>query len=645
MSEILIVEDDQNLGQALFESFKRSNISAYWVKTPDEARNIFKVRDFFMVICDCLLPGTNGVDLASELTEISGGQLSTILISGIFKDKQFIKQAGRKVNLVSFQVKPFDTPELIQLVKKHLPEHKGSESENPLYSLLMKNQISEQEKLSLIESEKEFSGSDLPWIYSLLYQSNVTGKLHISYEDQQKSMIHFTQGTIDHVQTEDKNSFFGVLLVENGFLENEDIQYALKQQNNKRIGEQLVDMSMLSPHAIQVVHEQQMSIRLSQSIKDQKISLNFEEDNQQDNNNVPISKNLFFESLSDWITSKVSLEWLKTHVNRLQDHEVLEGPNYEEAHKFFNLPIFFQFPHPGNLLQTNKSVNEILVEFQDNEDAAVRALFFMLFQRCIILSYEHTDIINFEAKKNKLEKIQADFENKNYFEILGLRKNTNDKDVARAYHEFAKSFHPDKLAKNTPEDIKELTEKIFQKITHAYTTLKTEESRKDYKVSLDLQEAQKLIVAESEFEKYKKILLKRQYKEAYDGLVKLERLKKTHPTYSLYLAWATMKKGRAGSTKKELLNTSHSIISEIPPEQRHNATYFHVKGLYYKLAGNVEKASNSFQKSLSLEPSFISPKVELSRLQQQNSKQHTSTQINTILNFDIGSIFKKKKSS
>lgn len=645
MAEILIIEDDNSFGAALVESFKRSNIQVSLATNPDEARSLFRLKDFSIIICDCLLPGTNGVDLAAELTEISGGLVQTILMSGVFKDKQFIKQAGRKLNLISFQTKPFEIPDLINLVQKHTPSQDKEGSENPLYALLMKNQISSQEKLSIIENETDFSGSDLPWIYSLLSQSNLSGKLSIEYEDQQLSYVSFNNGNIIQVETQDKKSFFGVLLVENGFLDHEDIQKALKQQNKKRIGEQLVDMSILSPHAIQIIQEQQMSIRLSQSIKDKKIKLKFTEETSTPAD-VILSKNLFEESLSDWITSKVSLNWLQTNMNRLQDHEILEGPNYEQAHKYFNLPIFFQINQPAELLQTGRAISDILVEYQNNEDAAIRALFFMLFQRCILLSYEHTNIINYEAKMQKLEKFYEEITDKNHFEILGISKNANDKDVGRAYHEFAKSFHPDKLAKATPPDIQEFTEKIFQKITLAYTTLKTEELRKDYLKSLQLEQAQKMIVAENEFEKLKKLLLKRQYKEAHEGLTELKVLKSTHPTYNLYLAWATMKVGYTKSSKPNVIKKVHNMISEVPPEQRHNATFFHVKGLYHKLSGSIEKALNNFQHAISLEPSFISPKLEISKIQNSRSKSSSShSQINTILNFDIGTLFKKKKSS
>jgi len=63
---------------------------------------------------------------------------------------------------------------------------------------------------------------------------------------------------------------------------------------------------------------------------------------------------------------------------------------------------------------------------------------------------------------------------KDYYEILGVTKETNDKDLKKAYRKLAMKYHPDKN-KNNPE-----AEAKFKEITVAYDVLSDPEKRKKY---------------------------------------------------------------------------------------------------------------------------------------------------------------------
>lgn len=63
---------------------------------------------------------------------------------------------------------------------------------------------------------------------------------------------------------------------------------------------------------------------------------------------------------------------------------------------------------------------------------------------------------------------------KDYYEVLGIKKNANDKEIKKAYHSLAKKYHPDK----NPGDAK--AEQRFKEIGEAYEILKDSESRKKY---------------------------------------------------------------------------------------------------------------------------------------------------------------------
>lgn len=63
---------------------------------------------------------------------------------------------------------------------------------------------------------------------------------------------------------------------------------------------------------------------------------------------------------------------------------------------------------------------------------------------------------------------------KNYYQILGVKRNASQEEIKKAYRILAKKYHPD-----VNED-KEETKKIFQEITVAYKVLSDPEERKKY---------------------------------------------------------------------------------------------------------------------------------------------------------------------
>lgn len=73
---------------------------------------------------------------------------------------------------------------------------------------------------------------------------------------------------------------------------------------------------------------------------------------------------------------------------------------------------------------------------------------------------------------------QPDFDSDNYYDILGLEKECEARDIKSSYRKLAKSYHPDKNGGDKK------TEKIFVKINRAYEVLIDPSSRDEYDNSL-----------------------------------------------------------------------------------------------------------------------------------------------------------------
>ncbi|XP_069818238.1 dnaJ homolog subfamily C member 25 [Dendropsophus ebraccatus] len=68
------------------------------------------------------------------------------------------------------------------------------------------------------------------------------------------------------------------------------------------------------------------------------------------------------------------------------------------------------------------------------------------------------------------------------YDVLGVSREASKADIARAYRQLARKYHPDRY--RTPED-RETAHKNFLLVATAYETLKDEETRKDYDYMLD----------------------------------------------------------------------------------------------------------------------------------------------------------------
>src|SRR4051812_25820951 len=94
--KILIVEDDKTFAEALRQVLTKIGYLVTVAHNPNDALTAQKQQLFAVTIIDCLLPKISGVDLALKMRGEGGLAGPLFLMSGIFKDKNFIKDAVSK---------------------------------------------------------------------------------------------------------------------------------------------------------------------------------------------------------------------------------------------------------------------------------------------------------------------------------------------------------------------------------------------------------------------------------------------------------------------------------------------------------------------------------------------------------------------
>lgn len=637
---ILIVDDDQTLGKAMKEALSRSGFKATHVTKPDDALASAKLQPFHAAIVDCMLPKMNGRELAKKLrTEVSK-DLPIILISGIYKDKSFTREAIQATGAANFLTKPFELKELVQAIESTL-EPIIDVPLAPLQELLTRHELSYKDRIRAINEQEEVHAFDLPWIMSLLLHQRINGHLNVISADGEVSGVGFQKGNIVQVNQKDAKSFFGVLMVENGFVSQAEIEEVMKASGNtKKMGERLVEANVLSPHAIQIVMAEQQGLRLSKTIANTSVKVNFIESDDMRVDAV-LDRTTFTELLNDWLNSKITLDWLKSAYLPWMRYNIKKAPDFSATHRCLTLQVVLRVQGIVDLLLESESLESALARSKAPEEHFYKALHALVVSRMLRFG-EAKSIIDYDSLQNRLQKIDADLTKQNYFERLGVSQKAKEAELKRAYHDLAKILHPDKLGPQTPIEIRDLARVAFEKINLAYQTLTDPKAKEQYLLELEKGRAEAVLEAEQLKENAQGLLTKGDIRRAREMLERAVSLAPPTAEMKLYLMWAKLKTPGAEKTPGLVQSIKEETL-EIPPEDRHTVVYYFVKGLLLKATGETEASRKSFEHAVSMSPEFIDARRELNALALSQKQNKPTDLLRGDLKDVVGMLFKKKK--
>ncbi len=637
---ILIVEDDPTLGKAISEMVKRDGFNPVLINKPADALPQIKMQAIHLAVIDCMLPKMNGRDLAVKLRAESGGDIPVILMSGIYKDKGYILESTRQTGAFAYLVKPFNVEDLKKLINdKLLSSHEVEVRMMPVYNLMGQSTISAEERIQAINDSDTVHGYDLPWLYSLLLEKELSGQLNIVSADGAQSSVAFLNGSIAQVNMSDQESYFGSLLVEGGYISAPEIDEAIKAPSKtKRLGEKLIEMNLLSPHAVEIVLAEQQGIRLAKTIQDTSNKVSFTR-GEEIKPRVEITKKMFIQFLDDWILSKIKPEWLKAFYVSWMNHTFVKGSEYSDNHRALSLVNINNLPgFLSEVLKKGTTLQSLLSKYDSQEAYAFRALHLLTTTRMIAFGGQ-TRQRDFDAQTKRFEKINEEMNKQNCFERLGLSKKAKETEIKRAYLDLAKVLHPDKLLPETPYELKTLVTSAFEKVNQAYQTLSTQDSLDRYLKELEVGTAELAMQSEALTTEGKTSLRKGEVKKALQTLEEAAKL--TSPTVELriLLIWAKLKSPSESTTNAQI-NKIKAELSEIPPEDRHSALYYFIKGLWLKAGDELESARKSFEHAVSLDVDLIEARRELNLLKHEFTVTKAARK-NDLFNADLKDVVTK----
>jgi len=123
------------------------------------------------------------------------------------------------------------------------------------------------------------------------------------------------------------------------------------------------------------------------------------------------------------------------------------------------------------------------------------------------------------------------------------------------------------------------------------------------------------------FEQGKNQLRKGNYKKAYEIFAKLSGQQSDLPSLNLYLIWSKIKETPANRRTQIQLTQLGDLLNSIPLDERHSALYYHVKGSFYSLVGDLGRAKTNFKHALELDNHFLEARRELSVVREQIRSQ------------------------
>lgn len=627
--QILILGDELGLGEPLQQALERAGHSVDHVLLADQAFLLLSQKRIDYVFADCMLQGgMSGVDFVLHVREsFKNVTAKYILMSGIFTDKSFQKDAVDRTGAITFlEKKPgFDFSNAVKLIKPRDVKVETPPARKLLYQMFAKEKVSVREKRKVIESLEEVSGFDLPFIYSLLVETGSSGYLNIYEQSGSVSGISFSQGNIVSVDAEDGATFLGEMLIQSGYVLPEDVRDALTEKNNRRLGLRLVKSSRLSPHALDLIVTQQMNVRLSRTIADRMIRINFAAtDVEMLNPHISSDELQYF--LHDWIASKISPAWLKSLYMVLSSNALSFSPLFKADHPALRMGLVKALPGLVEQLKAGTTLNRLLENKNYQEAAVYKGIHFLLTKGLVLFGAKA--VFATEADQVvALKKIGTDIQGKTPAEIV---------EMFGREHLQAESLET--LMGPRPKDPvgANFWDSVHQSLEAAARLSETQITRDKTRQDAAEREAEAKMKAAHEIEDARKALGFNQFAKALQSLVEVQ---KKHPTIEhihILLAWAKLGQIDPATRAVQLKEIEFELM-QVPPEERYDAHYSFVLGLFNRVRGDLVGARKHFERAINLNSSLMVARREISALEAQMKKEKD------LFGGLVGGLFKRSK--
>ena len=167
--DILIVEDNEELGQLIYDFLSNSGYSAEWVKSAEKALDAVAKENYKLLLLDVMLPGQDGFAALSKIRKEHN--MPVLMMSARTDDDS--KILGMETGADDYIGKPFSIPLLVSKIKALL-RRAYPDSENEILSYKNIRVDVSARSVSMDSKPLEITGKEFD---ILVYLMKHTGKV------------------------------------------------------------------------------------------------------------------------------------------------------------------------------------------------------------------------------------------------------------------------------------------------------------------------------------------------------------------------------------------------------------------------------------------------------------------------------------
>ncbi len=641
----LIVEDDASVAKSLQEIVQRMGAQVTVVSNPEDALNTVKIKPVQLAIVDCMLPKMNGVELVKKLRTTRFQQAPAILISGIFRDKGFAKDAMQKTGAVEFLFKPIDAKALKEALGKIIKPEEEKSDKVSLYALLTRNYSSRREKLKAFEQFDEVQGFDLAILVTFLMDFEVSGHLNMSSSNGEIYGLSFEEGDITQLDSGASAKILKELLIKKGFLT--ETEYSRFKETHKRgdLVAGLIKENLLSPHALKLIKAEQIKTELNQIFSEKTVNINFVPDESGGRPSI-----IDFETYIDFLHEaalRFSGSYLKELYSSGESCPLRRGANFARLDEVLAKPLGQPLAPLKAKLNAEVSLKDLLESSSGTSEEVLRAIHFLILLRVLVIDDRKQEWAQ-GPDLTTINKMIGDLKGKNPFELFiyfGAGPQLRPPEVEKIYKDFAKANHPDHLPPKSPEEVLQKSTQLFALVSEAYTILMDPVKREKAHESVQERELKAQVAAETLLDDGIRLIKQNQFDKA---AVLFAQSLQHHfiREAQIHYVWARLKSPSANLSGDDLAEMSDKLY-EVPVQERRNYLYCLVMGLLKKAQGDISGAIAQMTKAQQFDPNSLDVRRELVALSGKK-KSGEITGVQDLLSGDlsqiVGSLFGRRKS-
>jgi CheY-like chemotaxis protein/curved DNA-binding protein CbpA len=235
------------------------------------------------------------------------------------------------------------------------------------------------------------------------------------------------------------------------------------------------------------------------------------------------------------------------------------------------------------------------------------------------------DGLSDDVLRAELAQLAARMRGKNYFEVLGVPESVTDDGVRRAYVELAKKTHPDRYS-SASDAVRRLSEEIFGLVSKAHETLSESRRRNEYllerrqgeRAAAELEEGQKAVQAELQFQQGEVKLKRRDFTGAVECFQWAVKLYPGEGEYHAHLGWA---KYLAEPNDRSVLKDALENVkkgAKLAPDREKPYLYL---GRLYQAAGRADIAEKMFARCVQIKSDCVEALRELRLMHMRREKE------------------------